>query len=101
MKASLLYFLALPAFAIADTLKQRQSDWTVGQTVQTDSGPVSGHAALNASQVSEYLGIPFAVPPVGDLRFAAPQKYSGNSTVNGTFFVSHCLPSETYSKCDH
>jgi hypothetical protein len=27
------------------------------------------------------------VPPVGDLRFAAPQKYSGNSTVNGTAFV--------------
>jgi cholinesterase len=101
MKASLLHLLAVPAFAVADTLQQRQSNWTVGQTVQTSSGPVSGHAASNASQVSEYLGIPFAVPPVGDLRFAAPQKYSGNSTVNGTSFVSHCLTSETYSKYDH
>lgn len=101
MKASLLNFLAVPAFALADPLQQRQSNWTVGQTVLTDSGPVSGHAALNASQVSEYLGIPFAVPPVGDLRFASPQKYSGNSTINGTSFVSQSFSLATYSKCDH
>jgi hypothetical protein len=96
MKASLLQFLAAPALALADTLQQRQLNWTVGQTVQTGSGTVNGHAALNATQVSEYLGIPFAAPPVGDLRFAAPQKYSGNSTINGTYFVSHCLSSEIF-----
>jgi cholinesterase len=90
MKASLLYFLAVPACILAATLERRQSNWTVGQIVQTDSGLVSGHAALNASQVSEYLGIPYAVPPIGDLRFAPPQKYSGNLTVDGTFFVSYC-----------
>jgi len=101
MKASLLHLLAVPAFAVADTLQQRQSNWTVGQTVQTSSGPVSGHAASNASQVSEYLGIPFAVPPVGDLRFAAPQKYSGNSSINGTSFVSRYFSSQTYSNWDH
>jgi cholinesterase len=94
MKASLLHFLAVPAFALANTPEKRQSDWVVGQTVQTNSGPVSGHPALNASQVSEYLGIPFAAPPVGDLRFAPPQKYSGSSPVNGTSFVSYCLSSE-------
>jgi hypothetical protein len=97
MKASLLHFLAVSAFALADTLEKRQSDWIVGQTVQTDSGPVSGHPALNASQVSEYLGIPFAVPPVGDLRFAPPQKYSGSSPINGTSFVSQRLSSENIS----
>ncbi len=101
MKTSLLHFLAVPAFALADARGRRQSNWAIGQTVQTDSGPVSGHAALNASQVSEYLGIPFAVPPMGELRFAAPQKYSGNSTINGTSFVSHPLSPETYSMCDN
>jgi len=87
MKPSLIQLLAVPALVIAGRLEQRQINWTVGQIVQTDSGPVSGHAALNASLVSEYLGIPFAAPPVGDLRFAAPQKYTGNSSINGTSFV--------------
>lgn len=61
--------------------------WDIGQTVQTTSGPVSGHAASNATEVSEYLGIPFAQPPVGNLRFAPPQKYSGTSPINGTNYV--------------
>lgn len=91
MRAILLSTLALLSLAHAEYLEQRQSTWTVGQTVQTGSGPVNGHAASNATQVSEYLGIPFAAPPVGDLRFAAPQNYTGNSTINGTSFVRHSL----------
>jgi cholinesterase len=99
MKASfLLQFLAVPALVLSKSLEKRQSNWTVGQTVQTGSGPVKGHAALNATQVSEYLGIPFAAPPVGNLRFAAPLKYSGNTTINGTSFVSYCLLSEAYQR---
>jgi hypothetical protein len=96
MKASFLPFLAVPALMPVYALHQRQSNWTIGQTVQTSSGTVNGHAALNATEVSEYLGIPFAAPPVGDLRFAAPQLYSGSSTINGTSFVSQCLWSETF-----
>ncbi|KAN0091824.1 alpha/beta-hydrolase [Hyaloscypha variabilis] len=96
MKPSIVLFLTVATVALADSLEQRQSNWTVGQIVQTDSGPVSGHAALNASQVSEYLGIPFAAPPVGDLRFAAPQKYTGNSSINGTSFGFSC-PAATIS----
>ncbi|SPQ24842.1 b05a4d56-04e7-4832-8fd7-1777951de8d0 [Thermothielavioides terrestris] len=42
-------------------------------TVATSNGPVTGHIAPNTSCVVEYLGIPYAKPPVGDLRFAAPQ----------------------------
>ncbi|KAL3424171.1 carboxylesterase [Phlyctema vagabunda] len=71
-------------------LHVRQSTWTVGQTVTTSSGPVNGHASPNTTEVSEYLGIPFAQPPVGDLRFAPPQKYTGNSTINGTDFGYGC-----------
>lgn len=66
----------------------RQSNWTVGQTVQTSSGPVSGHPAKNDSQVSEYLGIPFGQAPIGDLRFAAPVKFNGTAPLNGTIFVN-------------
>jgi hypothetical protein len=69
-------------------IEPRQTQWTVGQTVQTSSGPVQGHAASAKTAVSEYLGIPYAQPPVGDLRFAAPVKYAGTSAINGTGFVS-------------
>jgi hypothetical protein len=69
------------------------ANWTVGQVVETSSGAVSGHAASNATGVSEYLGIPFAQPPVGDLRFAAPVTYNGSEAINGSSFVS-CLQLE-------
>ena len=42
-------------------------------TVKTSSGYITGHPARNRSQVVEYLGIPYAKPPTGHLRFAAPQ----------------------------
>jgi cholinesterase len=87
MKVSVLLLLALNGLGHTHELEQRQTNWTVGQTVQTSSGPVNGHAASNATGVSTYLGIPYAQPPTGDLRFAAPVKYSGNSTINGTSFV--------------
>lgn len=64
------------------------SSWTVGQVVHTSSGPVQGHAASIASDVSEYLGIPYAQPPLGQLRFAAPEKYSGSEMIQGSAFVS-------------
>lgn len=67
---------------------ETSSYWKIGQTVQTNSGLVHGHAASRASQVSEYLGIPYADAPIGQLRFAHPQRFSGNGTINGTAFVS-------------
>ncbi|KAF7957718.1 hypothetical protein EAE96_003288 [Botrytis aclada] len=91
MKLSILSISSIAVSANASTLlESRQSNWTVGQTVQTSSGPVNGHPSLNNSQVSEYLGIPFAKPPVGDLRFAAPVAYNGTATINGTNFGFSC-----------
>lgn len=62
--------------------------WDVGQAVRTSSGTIIGHAASTRLAVSEYLGIPFANPPVGELRFAAPQPYEGRGTINASAFVS-------------
>lgn len=67
MKVSDILFFSLEAIsAYALDIKERQLSWTVGQTVQTSSGPVNGHPAGTAKQVSEYLGIPYALSPVGN-----------------------------------
>ncbi|KAF9877562.1 carboxylesterase [Colletotrichum karsti] len=65
--------------------------WTVGESVETSSGRVEGHSAADADQVSEYLGIPYAQPPVGSLRFQPPVKYAGSSTINGSAFGHQCM----------
>jgi hypothetical protein len=62
--------------------------WAVGQAVNTTSGTIVGHAATNTTNVSEYLGIPYAQPPIGALRFAAPQPYQSNETFIASKFVS-------------
>lgn len=74
-----------------------QTNWTIGQTVQTSSGSVQGHAAPLKANVSEYLGIPFAQPPVGTLRFAPPTPINSTSQIiNGTNFGFSCLGAQIY-----
>ncbi|KAL2069387.1 hypothetical protein VTL71DRAFT_14066 [Oculimacula yallundae] len=85
--------LALATASIAHAAE----NWTVGQVVETSSGSVSGHAASVAVEVSEYLGIPFAQPPVGDLRWMAPKKYEGTGGINGTDFGFSCPSSSSAS----
>ncbi|EHK43838.1 hypothetical protein TRIATDRAFT_137796 [Trichoderma atroviride IMI 206040] len=59
-------------------------------TVSTSNGPVIGHAASNSDCVIEYLGIPFAQPPVGDLRFAAPAKITAKNTYEAAHYGADC-----------
>lgn len=64
--------------------------------VQTSSGLVKGHRAPwpENNDVVEFLGIPFAQPPVGELRFAAPRPLDdaarGNLVLASNFSVD-CL----------
>jgi hypothetical protein len=60
----------------------------VGQIVQTSSGPVQGHAATVKSSVSAYLGIPYAEPPVRNLRFMPPIRYHSNTPIDGSSIVN-------------
>jgi hypothetical protein len=61
---------------------------SVGPTIITSSGPVRGHAATDKSGVSAFLGIPYALPPLGARRFMPPEKYHGDKLINGNSVVS-------------
>jgi hypothetical protein len=91
MKINLLFmtgFLGV-GLSLARPSLIRKDALAIGHTVNTTSGPVIGRAGSYADQVSTYLGIPFAKPPLDDLRFAPPQRYKGKTTINGTKFVRH------------
>ncbi|KAH6639880.1 carboxylesteras-like protein [Boeremia exigua] len=60
------------------------------ETVKTENGPIVGHRSSGAEAVWEYLGIPYAQPPLGDLRFAAPQKYKANGSYVAESFGFDC-----------
>src|ERR1700722_10120509 len=51
---------------------------TAGTTVPTKDGPVCG---LTADTITSYLDIPYAAPPVGDLRWKSPQPHAPWTTV--------------------
>ncbi|KAF2095915.1 hypothetical protein NA57DRAFT_78689 [Rhizodiscina lignyota] len=93
--ASYPSFLFLSLFFSSASL-QVQSDhagtssWMVGQAVETSSGSIVGHAAPNATAVSEYLGIPYAQPPTEDLRFVPPVRYANKTTIDASHFGPGC-----------
>ena len=65
---------------------------SIGALVNARNGLIQGAASDLRLEVSTYLGIPFAQPPVGGLRFAAPvaaETYQG--VLNATSFVSHFI----------
>lgn len=79
-----LFFAIVCSWIISVTTASR-----VGRAVKTTSGVVIGHAARNRSQVSEYLGIPYAQAPVANLRFEPPLAYSSATVFNASEYVSH------------
>lgn len=71
--------------------------------VQLDNGlQLQGRVAPNASTVVEFLGVPFAQPPLSDLRWMPPQEYqpasssssndSSNSNSNSSVFDATVMP---------
>ena len=77
--------LGLSSVALADPL-----------TVKTDLGKVHGKT-INDGKVKAFLGLPYAAPPVGDLRWKAPQpaaKWKGER--DATKYGAHCAQGRVF-----
>ena len=81
----LALLLGLFASASADTL-----------TVKTEQGKVHGKT-INDGKVNAYLGLPYAAPPTGDLRWKAPQpsaKWTGER--DATKYGARCAQNPVF-----
>ncbi|KAI4718785.1 chlorogenic acid esterase precursor [Aureobasidium sp. EXF-10727] len=63
-----------------------------GLTVNTTSGELQGFINQTSPDVRQFLGIPYAQPPVGPLRFAPPQNAVFNQQIiNATALPNSCM----------
>jgi cholinesterase len=71
--APTLYNLALLAFVSLAIAARQKYD------VETTNGKITGHLAPGVSNTIEFLGVPYARPPLGQLRFAEPLPPKGKA----------------------
>jgi hypothetical protein len=90
--ALVLTLTTLKSQVLASSNEAELRSWAVGQQVRTSSGRVNGHTSPDAPEVSEYLGIPYAQPPVGKLRWRPTEKYASDAVVDAAKFVSQTMP---------
>lgn len=68
--------------------------------VTTKNGQIKGHQVFNSKQlVNEFIGIRYAKPPIGELRFKKPQP-EGNWTgvYNATLRRNVCMQNNIYGE---
>jgi para-nitrobenzyl esterase len=76
MKYSTFFILMVSLSVFSFLGKQNMKPWgSEGVTVRVEAGLISGTRSLDG-EVSLFKGIPYASPPVGSLRWKAPQPVS-------------------------
>jgi len=86
--AALIAVAALVAAITHETSLRAQTNPLNSPAIATESGPVMGIAT---GLMSEYLGIPYAAPPVGALRWTPPQSFGRwQGVLQATQFGSEC-----------
>lgn len=94
MKATLQHRCALTLAGLALVwLGSARAD---SLTVKTAQGKVQGKT-LNDGKVKAFLGLPYAAPPVGDLRWKAPQPaVTWKGKRDATKFGAHCAQGHVF-----
>ncbi|KAB8204810.1 Alpha/Beta hydrolase protein [Aspergillus parasiticus] len=80
---------ALEVFGAPTSSSKTAKD--AGLLVQTSSGSIEGFFNSSAPDVRQFLGVPFAEPPVGDLRFARPQEVKSKGTIKAHKLPNSCM----------
>ena len=58
--------------------------------IETTSGPAYGLINGTTPDVAQYLGLPFAAPPVGSLRWLPPQTPNLSTYIDATSYQPSC-----------
>lgn len=62
-------------------------------------GKISGkHDSVFGVEIEAFLGIPYARPPVGELRFSLPQPFGAVGNLNATKYGSHCMQTSYFDE---
>ncbi|KAK6171280.1 hypothetical protein SNE40_019503 [Patella caerulea] len=99
-----MYELKIIWFLIA-LVENFYSTEAVERTVTTKVGPINGKIVTiqlpdgNSTQIAEFLGIPYGVPPVGDLRFEKPVPAAKFNTTYDA--LNYGLPCPQHYKIDN
>ncbi|CAN8102257.1 unnamed protein product [Discula destructiva] len=59
--------------------------------VHTTSGELQGFINATAPAVRQFLGVPYAQPPLGSLRFQPPQRKNDSGPVNAAEYAPSCM----------
>ncbi|XP_015793568.1 acetylcholinesterase-1-like [Tetranychus urticae] len=96
ISSQLFCFIILICFPIS-TISYRtdSNNKRNGQLVELENGLIQGKLEkVLDTHVESYLGIPYAKPPLNELRFRKPQPFNSNysnDVYNATYFRSACM----------
>jgi para-nitrobenzyl esterase len=86
------------ALALALTALATPAQAMDGPVVTIENGKLQGVAASGSSPVQIFRGVPYAKPPVGDLRWREPQSLaSWSGTRPATEFAPRCMQQPLFS----
>ncbi|MEM7493813.1 MAG: carboxylesterase family protein [Pseudomonadota bacterium] len=89
---TLIALLAIGYYGLVWFITRPAPPLEAGQIISLSQGDIQSGIDRDNPEVLQINGIPFAAPPVGDLRWAAPQAHSGWSGLrDGTTFGAECL----------